>query len=117
MSIAYGKKNDAVTGPVFNGYKVSGNQIIIQFSHTGSGLRTDGKPLQYFQIAGEDHIFVWADARIVGNTVLVSAKGITKPAAVRYAWADSPVSANLYNKEGYPASAFRTDQWKGVTEK
>ena len=117
MNIAYGKKNDAATGPLYSSYKVSGSQIIIQFTHTGSGLRTDGKPLQYFQIAGDDHQFVWADARIVGNTIVVSAKGILKPVAVRYAWADSPVSANLYNKEGFPASAFRTDKWKGVTEK
>lgn len=117
MHIIYGKKNDAVTGPVYSGYKISGNKIVIQFTHTGSGLTTNGKPLAHFEIAGADGNFVWADAKISGNTVVVSSPRILKPAAVRYAWADSPVTANLYNKEGYPASAFRTDQRKGLTEK
>lgn len=116
MHLIYGKKNEAVTGPVYSGYKVSGKQIILSFTHTGSGLSSNGRPLAHFEIAGADGHFVWAEARITGNKVVVSSPKVLQPVAVRYAWADSPVSANLYNKEGFPASAFRTDQRKGITE-
>ena len=79
------------------------------------GLKTsDGGPLKGFAIAGEDRRFVWADARIDGDTVIVSSPTVLKPFAVRYGWADNPI-ANLYNKAGLPASPFRTDDWPGVT--
>ena len=70
-----------------------------------------GKQLKYFAIAGADKKFIWADAVIKNNKVIVSSALIKKPVAVRYAWADSPVEANLYNKEGLPAAPFRTDDW------
>lgn len=67
-----------------------------------------------FSIAGSDKKFVWAKARIDGDSVVVSSEQVAQPAAVRYAWADNP-QCNLYNKEGLPASPFRTDDWPGVT--
>jgi sialate O-acetylesterase len=74
----------------------------------------DDGPLKGFAIAGEDHKFVWADARIERDTVIVSSPKISKPVAVRYGWADNPI-VNLYNKAGLPASPFRTDDWPGIT--
>ena len=70
------------------------------------------KPLEQFAIAGADHKFVWATAKIIGkNKVLVASNQVTEPEAVRYAWANNPKGCNLYNKEGLPASPFRTDDW------
>jgi sialate O-acetylesterase len=68
-------------------------------------------PLKEFAIAGANKKFVWANAEIVGNSVKVWSDKIEKPVAVRYAWADNPENVNLYNKEGLPASPFRTDNW------
>jgi sialate O-acetylesterase len=68
-------------------------------------------PLREFAIAGDDKKFVWANAEIVGDKVKVWSDQIKKPVAVRYAWADNPENANLYNKENLPASPFRTDNW------
>jgi len=102
------------SGPLFKSFSVEGNQIRLKFDHA-SGLKTsDGGPLKSFAIAGEDHRFVWAEARIEGNDIVVSSKEVAKPVAVRYAWADNPIT-NLYNKAGLPASPFRTDTWPGVT--
>ena len=102
------------SGPLFDRFKIEGNQVRLRFKH-GAGLKTsDGGPLKGFAIAGEDRRFVWADARIDGDTVIVSSPMVQKPAAVRYGWADNPI-ANLYNKAGLPASPFRTDDWPGVT--
>ena len=58
---------------------------------------------------------MWADAEIVGETVVVSSAKVAKPTAVRYAWADNPEGCNLYNAEGLPASPFRSDDWPGLT--
>lgn len=102
------------SGPLFEGYNIKGNEVHIRFKHA-EGLKTsDGGPLKGFAIAGEDHKFVWADARIERDTVIVSSPKISKPIAVRYGWADNPI-ANLYNKAGLPASPFRTDDWPGIT--
>jgi sialate O-acetylesterase len=102
------------SGPLFDRYTVKGNEVRIRFKHA-EGLKTsDGGPVKGFAITGEDRRFVWADARIEGDTVIVSSPKISKPVAVRYGWADNPI-ANLYNKAGLPASPFRTDDWPGVT--
>ena len=102
------------SGPLFDRYTVNGNEVRIRFKHA-DGLKTmDGGPLKGFALAGEDRHFVWADARIEGDTVIVSSPKISKPVAVRYGWADNPI-ANLYNKAGLPASPFRTDDWPGIT--
>jgi len=102
-------------GPQYKSMAVQGNKIVLGFDHVGGGLvAKGGGPLEGFAVAGEDKTFVWADAKIVGNTIEVSCPKVAKPAAVRYAWADNPV-CNLYNTEGIPASPFRTDEWPGIT--
>lgn len=109
--IAYGERNLVWSGPVLKNSRVEGDSIILEFDHTGSGLTTnDGNALCHFAIAGEDKKFVWADATIRGNTIVVRSTAVSKPEFVRYAWADSPDCANLYNKEGLPAAPFRTDE-------
>ena len=113
--VAYGE-NVVYSGPVYESMKTDGSKIRISFSSVGTGLTTiNGLALRGFAIAGEDKKFYWADATIEGTEVVVSAKIVSKPVAVRYSWASNP-DGNLYNKEGLPASPFRTDQWKGVTE-
>ncbi len=110
----YGKKL-VYSGPIYKSMKVDGSSIILSFDHVGGGLvaKGDGQ-LKGFSIAGADRKFVWADAKIDGNTIVVSSDKVSEPAAVRYAWADNPV-CNFYNKEDLPASPFRTDEWPGVT--
>jgi sialate O-acetylesterase len=93
---------------MFERMEIEGNKARIFFTHTGSGLVCKGDKLLGFAIAGEDKKFVWADAKIEGNTVVVWSDKVQKPVAVRYAWADNP-ECNLYNKEGLPAVPFRTD--------
>jgi sialate O-acetylesterase len=108
--VAYGDNNVVYSGPIYQSSKTEGNKIILIFSNTGSGLITnDGEELSQFAIAGADKKFVWAKATIEGNTVTVWSDEVSNPQFVRYAWADNPVGANLYNKEGLPASPFRTD--------
>lgn len=116
--IAYGK-DIVYSGPVFEAMKKEDNKIILNFTNTGSGLMAKDKYgyLRGFAIAGVDQKFTWAKALIEGNKIIVFNETISDPVAVRYAWADNPDDANLYNKEGLPASPFRTDTWKGVTEK
>jgi sialate O-acetylesterase len=85
----------------------------------GEGLHAKGDKYGYlkgFAIAGADKKFVWAKAYIEGDRVIIENDTIKDPLAVRYAWADNPNDANLYNKEGLPASPFRTDDWTGITE-
>ncbi len=109
--LAYGNNTIVYSGPIYQSAKVEGNKIIVHFSNTGSGLTAKGdNELYYFSIAGADKKFVWAKASIEGNTVVVWNDDIKSPMYVRYAWADNPEGANLYNKEGLPASPFRTDQ-------
>ena len=83
----------------------------MSFSEIGKGLTCKGDELKHFAIAGEDKKFVWAKATIKGNKVIVSSPEVDKPVAVRYAWADNPEGANLYNKNGLLAPPFRTDTW------
>ena len=108
--VVYGEKL-VYAGPVYKDMKVEGNKIIITFTETGRGLMAKGGILKHFAIAGEDRRFVWADAVIRGNKVIVSSKDVKQPVAVRYAWSDNPKDANLCNKEGLLASPFRTDNW------
>lgn len=104
------------SGPLMQSFRVEGNQMVIIFNHADAGLKIhEGKPLKGFIIAGDDQKFYKAEAVIKGNTVIVSSPQVKKPVAVRYAWANNP-DCNLYNGAGLPASPFRTDQWKGITE-
>jgi len=115
LAIAYEQKI-VYSGPIYRSMRIEGNKIRIFFNHVGSGLVAKGENLTGFAIAGEDRKFVWANAKIEGNTVVVWSEQVPKPVAVRYGWADNP-DCNLYNKEGLPASPFRTDDWPGVTVK
>jgi sialate O-acetylesterase len=103
------------SGPLYDSFAIEGDKVRLRFKHIGAGLKTpDGAPLKGFAIAAADHKFVWADARIEGDSIIVWSKDVAQPVAVRYAWADNP-ACNLYNEEGLPASPFRTDSWPGVT--
>lgn len=104
------------SGPMFESSKTIGNEVRISFQHVGAGLEARGGELQGFAIAGADRKFHWAKARIDGNTVVVSSPDAPAPVAVRYAWGDSP-RCNLFNKDGLPASPFRTDTWPPSSEK
>jgi len=111
--IAYGKKDIVYSGPVFESMKVDGSQAKLKFKFA-DGLQAKGDKLTGFSVAGEDKKFVWADAKVEGDSVVVSAPGVAKPVAVRYAWADNP-ECNLYNGAGLPASPFRTDDFSMIT--
>jgi sialate O-acetylesterase len=103
------------SGPTYKSMEKKGDQIVLHFDHIGGGLLDKGgEGLKGFAVAGDDKKFVWADAKIVGDTVVVGSPKVAAPAAVRYAWADNPV-CNLYNKAGLPACPFRTDDWRGTT--
>lgn len=107
----YGKKDLEYSGPLYSGMKVDGNKVVLSFDHVGQGLVSrDGEPLSWFTIAGDNKEFVEAKAEIVGKTVVVSAEGVEKPAAVRFGW-HQEAEPNLSNKNGLPASPFRTDSW------
>ena len=108
--MVYGEKVTH-SGPVYKDMKIEGDKIVISFTETGRGLMAKGGTLKHFAIAGEDKQFVWAEAVIRGNKVVVSSKSVKNPVAVRYAWSDNPDEANLCNKEGLLASPFRTDNW------
>jgi sialate O-acetylesterase len=110
QKVAYGDKNVVHSGPIYQSMKIEGNKIIISFINIGGGLVIKGGgELRHFAIAGVDKKFVWAKAKIQDNKIIVWNDQVTNPVAVRYAWADNPEGANLYNKEGLPASPFRTD--------
>ncbi len=113
-SIAYGEKIVS-SGPAYDSMKVKGDKAIVSFDHVGAGLEARGGELKGFAIAGEDKKFVWAKAEIQGDKVIVSSPDVPKPVAVRYGWADCPV-VNLWNKDGLPASPFRTDKFPMITE-
>ncbi|GHT78022.1 9-O-acetylesterase [Bacteroidia bacterium] len=108
---AYGENSVVYSGPVYQSMQIDGNKIVLTFSQTGSGLTAKGGKLGAFAIAGKDKQFVWANAEIKDNQVIVWSDEVPDPVAVRYAWADNPENANLYNQEGLPASPFRTDDW------
>lgn len=108
--IAYGDQNVVSSGPIYKSAQIKGGKIIISFDSTGSGLiAKDGGALTQFAIAGADKKYVWADAVMERDKVIVSSREVPNPMYVRYAWADNPEGANLYNKEGLPASPFTTD--------
>jgi sialate O-acetylesterase len=113
-AIEYGE-NIVYSGPIFKEQKIEGNKIRLSFNHTGGGLMAKGDDkIKHLSIAGADKKFVWATATIDGDTVIASSPEVPNPVAVRYNWAENP-NGNLYNKEGLPASPFRTDDWPGMT--
>ncbi len=109
--IAYKESALTASGPIYQSFRVSENKVILNFSSIGKGLIIKNqKKLQGFAIAGEDKKYVWANAYLNNNKVIVSSEKIKKPLYVRYAWADNPINANLYNQEGLPASPFTTEK-------
>jgi sialate O-acetylesterase len=104
----YGEKIEA-SGPIYDSMTVEGDKIRLKFTHVGGGLMAKDGVLKQFAIAGADMHFVWGDATIDGDTVVVSSPQVPSPVAVRYAWADNPTPCNLYSKEGLAAAPFRTD--------
>lgn len=112
-AIAYDEKL-VYSGPLFRQVTRDGNRLRVWFDHTGGGLRArGGAALVGFTIAGADQVFVPAEARIDGKTVVVSSSEAPEAVAVRYAWANDPDN-NLTNAEGLPASPFRSDQWRNA---
>ena len=111
----YGQKNVVCSGPTYQKMKVVNNTIEVRFSNVGSGLASrDKKPLTWFSIAGTDGKFVPAKAEIVGNKVIVTAPEVPNPASVRFRWNEAAQS-NFTNKEGLPATPFRSDNpWEKV---
>lgn len=119
----YGRKDLVAAGPLYKSHEIEKNSIRISFDHVGTGLMVGKKEglapttedtvgrLGRFAIAGKDKVWFWADAVIDGNTVVVSAKEVSSPVAVRYGYTMNPRGANLYNRDGIPASPFRTDAW------
>jgi sialate O-acetylesterase len=120
--VAYGA-NLVYSGPIYSSMQAEGNAIRLSFDHVGGGLTIGASGasghgfvpaptdhLVMFTIAGEDKQWFPAEARIEGDAIVVSNSEVPHPVAVRYGW-DPPGICNLYNKEGLPASPFRTDAW------
>ena len=124
LQVAYGQ-NVQASGPVYQSFTRERGALRLHFSEVGSGLMVAhkdgiapvqellGAKLQNFAIAGADKIFVAADAVIDGQDIVVTSSLVPQPEAVRYAWATNPV-VTLYNRDGLPASPFRTDRDTGV---
>ncbi len=115
MNNIYGKKQ-VHSGPTYKSQEIKGNQIILTFDNIGSGLSTpNNDELKGFEIAGTDKVFHSAKAIIKGNKIIVSSDQVQNPVAVHYGWADDDTAINLFNKEKFPASPFRTDNWEMIT--
>ena len=107
--VAYGERV-AASGPTYAGHSIVRGRVIVRFANAAGGL-VSRAPVKAFALAGADHRFVWANARVEGDHVVVWSDRVPDPVAVRYAWANSPVGATLYNRAGLPAAPFRTDRW------
>ncbi|SHG62501.1 sialate O-acetylesterase [Flavobacterium defluvii] len=111
----YGKKQ-VHSGPTYKSQEIKGSQIILTFDNIGSGLSTpNNDELKGFEIAGSDKVFHSAKAIIKDNKIIVSSDQVQNPVAVHYGWADDDTEINLFNKEKFPASPFRTDNWEMIT--
>lgn len=111
LANTYGKKDLVYSGPLYESMAVEGSKIRLKFKHVGGGLASrDGKELSWFSVAGEDKQFHKAEAKIDGDTVLVSSPAVSSPVAVRFGWSQI-AEPNFGNKAGLPASPFRTDTW------
>lgn len=107
--VAYGENDIVYSGPTYRSAKIEGNKIVVRFRHIGTGLTDEGGgPLKWFEIAGKDGKYVFAKAKISGSKVIIWSSKVQQPDEARYAWATDAMGANLYNKEGLPASPFKT---------
>ncbi len=113
LAKTYGRKIVA-GGPIYEAMKKDGDRIVLKFGDAGSGLVAKDGDLKTFAVAGADRRFVEAQAVIVNDFVVVRSIEVAEPVAVRYAWAINPAECNLFNKEGFPASPFRTDNWPPI---
>jgi sialate O-acetylesterase len=102
------------SGPQFDGYAIEGRRVRVRFKYADGLGTSDGAPVVGFAVAGPDRKFYWADARIDGNSVVVSSPSAPNPVAVRYGWSNNP-AVNLINGADLPATPFRTDNWPGIT--
>jgi len=111
LRIAYNRDLVAM-GPLMRSITFENDRVRVQFDHVGGGLivRGQGRELRGFVVAGPDRRFHRAEARIEGRGIVARSKEVPDPIAIRYAWADNP-DCNLFNKEGIPASPFRSDGW------
>ena len=108
---AYGE-DIVFSGPIYKSVRIEGNAAHLTFHHVGGGLTSlDGEPLRHFEIAGADQKFHPAEAKVSGDELIVQSENVPEPRAVRYAWKSNPEQINFGNKEGLPASPFRTDSW------
>ncbi|MFH0757211.1 MAG: sialate O-acetylesterase [Bacteroidota bacterium] len=105
------------SGPVLKELKIEGSSVLVEFDPMDSELVVRDKYgyVRGFTVAGEDRVFHWARGVKIGNTIRLNCEAVVAPVAVRYAWADNPDDANLFNTAGLPAGPFRTDEWPGVT--
>lgn len=111
LAKTYGKKDLVYSGPLYKSMAVEERKIRILFDHVGSGLISlDDQPLTWFEIAGPDRVFYKAQAEIDGGAAVVWSEKVSEPVAVRFGWFQL-ATPNLGNKEGLPASPFRTDRW------
>lgn len=116
LKVAY-NNSKTIQSPMYKSVQFTDNKAIITFENPESSLIIKGSELKGFEIAGADKKFYYAQAKIEGNKVIVDNLKVNKPVSVRYAWSNAPIDANLFNKEGLPASPFRTDDWEGITIK
>jgi sialate O-acetylesterase len=116
LNKTYGQ-NIPDSSPMYDSVKFDNGKAVVSFKFAYEGLSAKDKfgYLKGFEIAGADKVFYYAQAEIEGDKVIVRHPKVKNPVAVRYAWSDAPVDANLFNSIGFPASPFRTDDWPGVT--
>ena len=105
--VAYGEMHLEHSGPIYRQATWEGSEVRLWFDHTAEGLEARDGPLRGFEVAGANGGFYIGEARISGNTVVVSNPAVVRPIQVRYAWAPDP-DGNLFNSAGLPASPFRT---------
>ena len=115
--VAHGDSTVVAAGPTYRRHRVEGSRVVIELdapdglaARDATGVAS-GDRVAGFAIAGADGRFVWADARIEGDRVVVWSDQVPRPVAVRYAWGNSPPAAGLYGRTGLPAAPFRTDDW------
>lgn len=118
LNNVYGMNDILPSGPMYKSSSFNNGKAYISFDYVGKGLMVKDKYgyLKGFEIAGADKKFYYARATIDGDKVIVWSDKVSQPVAVRYAWTNAPVEANLFNADGFPASSFRTDNWTGITE-
>ena len=115
LSKNYGVKGLVYSGPIYKDSKITGDKVRLSFDHAQGLKARDGAALTHFTIAGEDKVFTAAEAKVEGDSIVVSCKDVPKPVAVRFGWREDALP-NLVNGAGLPASPFRTDAFPMVTE-